>query len=141
MAEDLLTQRPQFGKTFIIAMWALGGVALVQVLAVGLAVLTHPEAYRPKPLETAADPNNPATLEPMVFPDPVISIAVALTATGLLLAADAYPLHKLQETYLLFLPLMFFPEAVLNGWLVSIMVGFRPHWIRSFRDEEYLHGK
>lgn len=26
---------------------------------------------------TLADPNNPATLEPMVFPDPVISIAVA----------------------------------------------------------------
>ena len=28
---------------------------------------------------TLADPNNPATLEPMVFPDPVISIAVAPT--------------------------------------------------------------
>ena len=26
---------------------------------------------------TLADPNNPATLEPMVFPDPVISIAIA----------------------------------------------------------------
>lgn len=28
---------------------------------------------------TLADPNNPATLEPMVFPDPVISIAIAPT--------------------------------------------------------------
>ena len=25
---------------------------------------------------TLADPNNPATLEPMVFPDPVISVAI-----------------------------------------------------------------
>jgi uncharacterized membrane protein len=71
----------------------------------------------------------------------LISLLVALTATGLLLAGDVYPLHRLQDSYLLFLPLMFFPEAVLNGWLIAIMVGFKPHWVGSFRDEEYLHGK
>jgi uncharacterized membrane protein len=71
----------------------------------------------------------------------LIAIIVALTATALLLAAGAYSLDKLSDTYLLFLPLMFFPEAVLNGWLISIMVGFKPHWVGSFRDEEYLHGK
>lgn len=71
----------------------------------------------------------------------LVSVVSAMVATGLLLAADAYSLQKLSDSYLLFLPLMFFPEAVLNGWLVSIMVGFRPHWIGSFRDEEYLHGK
>lgn len=75
------------------------------------------------------------------FAGGLVSVVAALTATGLLLLADAYPLHKLADTYLLFLPLMFFPEAVLNGWLVSIMVGFKPHWVGSFRDEEYLHGK
>lgn len=31
---------------------------------------------------TLADPNNPATLEPMVFPDPVISVAVSPTDKG-----------------------------------------------------------
>ncbi len=31
---------------------------------------------------TLCDPNNPATLEPMVFPDPVISIAVAAKDKG-----------------------------------------------------------
>ncbi|MCB1722981.1 MAG: energy-coupling factor ABC transporter permease [Gammaproteobacteria bacterium] len=71
----------------------------------------------------------------------LIALLVAIVATGLLLAAGAYPLHKLVDGYLLFLPLMFFPEAVLNGWLISIMVGFKPHWVGSFRDEEYLHGK
>jgi uncharacterized membrane protein len=70
-----------------------------------------------------------------------IALLVALTATGLLLAADVYTLARLQDSYLLFLPLMFFPEAVLNGWLISIMVGFKPHWVGSFHDEEYLHGK
>jgi len=71
----------------------------------------------------------------------LVAVMVALTATGLLLAADAYSMRQLTDSYLLFLPLMFFPEAVLNGWLISIMVGFKPHWVGSFRDEEYLHGK
>jgi len=75
------------------------------------------------------------------FAGGLISILVALITTGLLLAAEAYTLQQLSDTYLLFLPLMFFPEAVLNGWLISIMVGFKPHWVGSFRDEDYLHGK
>ena len=70
-----------------------------------------------------------------------VALLVALVATGVLLVADAYSLQQLSDTYLLFLPLMFFPEAVLNGWLISIMVGFKPHWVGSFRDDEYLHGK
>jgi len=71
----------------------------------------------------------------------LVSVLVAFAATGLLLSADAYSLQQLSDSYLLFLPLMFFPEAVLNGWMISVMVGFKPHWVGSFRDEEYLHGK
>ncbi len=75
------------------------------------------------------------------FAGGLVSVLSALVASGLLLAVGAYTLQKLNDTYLLFMPLMFFPEAVLNGWLVAIMVGFKPHWVGSFRDEEYLHGK
>ena len=71
----------------------------------------------------------------------LVSVITAFVATGLLLSAEAYSLQKLSDSYLLFLPLMFFPEAVLNGWLISIMVGFKPHWVGSFSDEEYLQGK
>lgn len=69
------------------------------------------------------------------------AVLAALFTTALLLAVGAYPLSKLQDTYLLFLPLMIFPEAVLNGWVMSILVGFQPRWVGSFRDEEYLDGK
>lgn len=75
------------------------------------------------------------------FAGGLICVLTALAATGLLLASGAIPLQKLIDNYLLFLPLMFFPEAVLNGWMISIMVGFKPDWVGSFRDEEYLHGK
>ncbi len=71
----------------------------------------------------------------------LIAIVAALVTTATLLASGAYALSELQETYLLFLPLMFFPEAVLNGWVMAILVGFRPDWVGSFRDEEYLNGK
>jgi uncharacterized membrane protein len=71
----------------------------------------------------------------------LVAVVSALATTALLLVVGAYPLERLRETYLLFLPLMFFPEAVLNGWIMSILVGFRPAWVGSFRDEEYLDGK
>lgn len=71
----------------------------------------------------------------------VVAIASALATAGLLLAVGAFTLERLQQNYLLFLPLMFFPEAVLNGWTMSILVGYRPAWVSSFRDEDYLDGK
>lgn len=71
----------------------------------------------------------------------LIALLMGLATTGLLLATGAYTLGRLQETYLPFLPLMFFPEAVLNGWTMSVLVGYRPHWVGSFRDEEYIDGK
>lgn len=71
----------------------------------------------------------------------LVALLVAFGATGVLLAAGAFNWQQLNDTFLLFLPLMFFPEAVLNGWLISIMVGFKPHWVGSFSDEEYLKDK
>ena len=47
----------------------------------------------------------------------------------------------LWNTYLVYFPLMSFPEAVLNGWFMTLLVGYKPHWVSTFRDEEYLHGK
>jgi uncharacterized membrane protein len=47
----------------------------------------------------------------------------------------------LQESVLPFFPLMFLPEAMLNGWIMVILVAFRPEWVYSFSDEQYLKGK
>jgi uncharacterized membrane protein len=33
---------------------------------------------------------------------------------------------------------MFFPEAFVNGFVMSVMVGLRPEWVVSFDDDEYL---
>lgn len=71
----------------------------------------------------------------------ILSIIAALLTIVALNLANPAAVAKLTDTYLTFLPLMFFPEAVLNGWIMSVLVGFQPTWVASFRDEEYLDGK
>lgn len=81
MAEDLLTHRPQFGKTFTIAMWALGAVAMAQVLAVGLAVLTQPGSYPERQPQAAAGPpaESPPQSPPVASGDNTPAPAAATT--------------------------------------------------------------
>ena len=62
-------------------------------------------------------------------------------AAGLLVASGAYSFAELDQTLLPFFPLMFLPEAILNGWLLAVLVAFKPQWVYSFSDEQYLHGK
>jgi uncharacterized membrane protein len=68
-------------------------------------------------------------------------MAAGYLAVWVLVGADALSLDDLRQGFLPFLPLMLFPEAFLNGFLMSVMVGLRPEWVSSFRDEEYLQGK
>jgi len=61
--------------------------------------------------------------------------------TWLLVASGAYSFDQLGQTFLPFFPLMFLPEAMLNGWVMVVLVAFRPQWVYSFSDEQYLKGK
>jgi uncharacterized membrane protein len=81
-----------------------------------------------------------------VFVNAFVAGGIAVLAAGYLAAwvlvgADALGLDDLRQSFLPFLPLMLFPEAFLNGFLMSVMVGLRPEWVSSFSDDEYLHGK
>ncbi|MES9991709.1 MAG: energy-coupling factor ABC transporter permease [Candidatus Thiodiazotropha sp.] len=62
-------------------------------------------------------------------------------AMMLLVLSGAYTLAELQVTVMPFFPLMFFPEALVNGWAITLMVAFFPAWVYSFSDEQYIHGK
>lgn len=71
----------------------------------------------------------------------LVGVVSALLVTGLLVLSGAYSFAQLDQTFLPFFPLMFLPEAMLNGWIMVILVAFRPHWVYSFSDEQYLKGK
>lgn len=71
----------------------------------------------------------------------LIALLSPLAVATVLWTIEAYPASTLWDSYLQLLPLMFFPEAMLNGLWMVVVVSYKPHWVRSFSDEEYLHGK
>jgi len=71
----------------------------------------------------------------------LIFTIMALSITTGLLLMDSYSLAELKSRFLIYLPMMVFPESMLNGWIAAILVGFKPHWVGSFNDEEYIKGK
>ncbi|MCU7905312.1 MAG: energy-coupling factor ABC transporter permease [Candidatus Thiodiazotropha sp. (ex Epidulcina cf. delphinae)] len=71
----------------------------------------------------------------------LVGYAGGYLAMRLLAYSGAYSLAELQMTIMPFFPLMFFPEALVNGWIITLMVVFFPAWVHSFSDEQYIHGK
>jgi uncharacterized membrane protein len=71
----------------------------------------------------------------------VVGVATGYLAAFLLVLSGAYSFADLSESVLPFFPLMFMPEAFLNGWILAVLVAFKPQWVYSFSDEQYLKGK
>jgi uncharacterized membrane protein len=71
----------------------------------------------------------------------LVGVAMGYMAAWLLVGSGAYTFAELSQTVLPFFPLMFLPEAMLNGWIMVILVAFRPEWVYSFSDEQYIKGK
>ena len=71
-----------------------------------------------------------------------IAVVLSSFVSSLLLSLTGMATFAmLWDTYLTYFPLMFFPEAVLNGWFMTLLVSYKPHWVITFSDEDYLHGK
>lgn len=62
-------------------------------------------------------------------------------AAVLLVLSGGYEYAELTESFLPFVPLMAMPEAFFNGWVITVLVVFRPNWVYSFSDELYIKGK
>lgn len=65
----------------------------------------------------------------------------AYLAISLLVMSGAYSYAEMGERVIPYFPLMFMPEAFLNGWAMVVLVAFKPQWVYSFSDEQYLKGK
>jgi uncharacterized membrane protein len=49
--------------------------------------------------------------------------------------------NQTREDYMLFIPLLMFGEAFLNGMAMTLLVAYRPRWVSTFHDHWYLDGK
>ena len=71
----------------------------------------------------------------------IVALAAGYAAAAIMIVDDVQDLHDLRQSLLPFFPLMFFPEAFINGFVISVMVGLRPEWVASFDDDEYLRDR
>lgn len=50
-----------------------------------------------------------------------------------------YPLDLIWHDYLRYLPMMMFPEGVVNGMFISGMVAFHTRWLSTFDEDSYFN--
>ncbi len=68
-----------------------------------------------------------------------VAVAAAGVSTSLLLVASGiYSLDKIIMEYLRYLPLIMFPEGLLNGIILTGLLVFHPDWIRTFDAKIYI---
>ncbi|MBS3796921.1 energy-coupling factor ABC transporter permease [Pseudoalteromonas sp. BDTF-M6] len=53
-------------------------------------------------------------------------------------AIGTYEWSMLMDNYVILSALIWFPEAMLTGMAMTLLVIYRPHWVRTFYDKEYL---
>ena len=64
-----------------------------------------------------------------------------LAAAAVLALAQGGAVNRTDGDYLLFIPLLMFGEAFLNGMTMTLLVVYRPRWVSTFHDHWYLDGK
>ncbi|WP_299180362.1 energy-coupling factor ABC transporter permease [uncultured Neptuniibacter sp.] len=68
-----------------------------------------------------------------------VSTAVAGLATSAVLVVDGvYTFEKVYLEYIRYLPLIMFPEGLLNGIFLTGMLVFYPDWVRTFDAKGYI---
>ncbi len=80
-----------------------------------------------------------------IFINSFLAAALAMLLCGLA-AALVHGLATPGATgsvgdYLLYIPMLMFGEAFLNGMALTLLVAYKPRWVATFHDRWYLEGK
>ncbi|MDT8437592.1 MAG: energy-coupling factor ABC transporter permease [Wenzhouxiangellaceae bacterium] len=116
---------------------ALGVNGLIgAVLPVALATRLHALVYRFFPKHYFV-----YVLISAHFASMVVIAVVMVTGTLVLTLAGGANLATLAGNYLVFLPIVMLPEGFLNGAIMAMLTAWKPEWVRSFDDRDYIDGK
>lgn len=66
------------------------------------------------------------------------TVAGSLLRAALLGLTGVHDQARLIQEYLALLPLFALPEALLNGFIMTLLVVYRPCWVLTFDDRRYL---
>jgi len=72
------------------------------------------------------------------FPGAMAIAFKMLLLTSYYAVDGIYTWQVAYENYLILTPLMLFPEAMLNGMTMTLMVIYKPDWVYTFHDKFYL---
>lgn len=64
-----------------------------------------------------------------------------LLFSGFMVWSDQYSWQVVFDNYLSVLPLLLLPEALLNGMAITVLVVFKPDWMCTYRDRDYIINK
>ncbi|MFO1351820.1 MAG: energy-coupling factor ABC transporter permease [Gammaproteobacteria bacterium] len=77
-----------------------------------------------------------------VFLGAALAMAAASLGLGLILTgARVEGVDRVFQEYFGLLPLIAFPEGVMNGFVMTGLVALRPGWLCTFDDARYIKGK
>lgn len=114
------------------AIQAVSGV----ILPVGIAYLVYAYAYHHLPRHFFV------YIFVCSFFTGALTIASKTGFTALIYWLNGqYDGDVLVDNYLILIPLIVFPEALINGMTMAIAVIYKPEWVRTFFDNDYLNGK
>ncbi|WP_245699335.1 energy-coupling factor ABC transporter permease [Pseudoalteromonas byunsanensis] len=68
-----------------------------------------------------------------------VGAAKILISGGYFYLLGLYDLPTLLDNYMFYAVIMWFPEAMLNGMAITLLITYRPHWVKTFYDQEYLN--
>lgn len=72
-----------------------------------------------------------------------IGSSIVIAVSGLMMSIvlwldGVYPWSKITQEYVNYLPLIMFPEGLMNGILMTGIMVFYPDWIRTFNARLYI---
>jgi len=71
-----------------------------------------------------------------------LMIAIKMLLLGSYYSLDGtYDWITVKDNFLVLIPLMLFPEGMLNGMTMTLLVIYKPHWVYTFHDKFYIDGK
>ncbi|MBU3022663.1 energy-coupling factor ABC transporter permease [Aestuariibacter sp. A3R04] len=70
----------------------------------------------------------------------VIALKMSLLAT-VYWTEGIYDWATVRDNYLILIPLLLFPEGLLNGMTMTLLVVYKPQWVFTFHDKFYISGK
>ena len=72
------------------------------------------------------------------FPGALVIAVKMLGIGGFYVLNDIHTWRIVFDNYEVLIPLLLFPEAMLNGMTMTLLIIYKPHWVYTWNDEQFF---